>query len=419
MKSIHSILTGTHGFYSPWRALLFIGALCLSGTGVHGQVTLVDPTNTINGTAYFDSDAEIGGNAYVDGNLVTDTINVNGTLFADSLYVENLTVDNNLYYNAVLNNFAVTGNLEIFGNITSFGSEIWGMGGSWIHQSIDLGDLTNTGYDTPAFNISSQFDSDNSEFLPTVNFTGYSANTTWVWQQGGFDAMGNISVPTVQMELYDSGNLMVNSPTSGNNIAFDPEAGEININNPTGALTVSDGNLNTITINPTAQNVVFYNATTSSSSTITPWGTPVVITSTGSGQAIGDDASVTGNYGFALGNNATASGDGGFAIGNHVTAAYYNSIVVGQWNAPISGSSSGNVASSPTDPLFVVGNGADSGNLSNALVILKNGNTTFNGTTTVDGNATVTGNLTTVGGASLSGNVSVQPQGDILMGQFN
>ena len=190
------------------------------------------------------------------------------------------------------------------------------------------------------------------------------------------------------------------------------------MNNANGRLTVTDGNSNSITLDPAAQTVNFYNATSNSTNGIAPYGGPIVFVATDNGQALGNSASVTGNAAFALGNDVTAAGDGSFTLGNNLTASYLNSIVLGQWNAPISGSSSGNVSASPTDPLFVVGNGADSGNLSNAMVILKNGNTTLNGSTTINGSATFNGNLTAEGGANLAGIVTVQPQGDIPMGQF-
>jgi hypothetical protein len=83
------------------------------------------------------------------------------------------------------------------------------------------------------------------------------------------------------------------------------------------------------------------------------------------------------------------------------------------------GSTEGFVA---TDRLFVIGNGTDENNKSNAMVVLKNGNTTINGTTTAnsfvkaggtsseylmaDGSTSTGGSTTSMGSISLSSNAN-------------
>lgn len=102
--------------------------------------------------------------------------------------------------------------------------------------------------------------------------------------------------------------------------------------------------------------------------------------------AAGTTSTASGAYSFAAGNNTTASNSGTFAFGfasvasgsmcaafgNTSIAQSCNSFVIGRYN-----NTSGSY--SPTawnlgEPLFVIGNGMNAGALSNALVVLKNGN---------------------------------------------
>ena len=106
----------------------------------------------------------------------------------------------------------------------------------------------------------------------------------------------------------------------------------------------------------------------------------------------------------ALGSANTATGNYSATLGNHLLATSYGEVVVGQYNAGNGLQTSDSFVD--TDELFVIANGkapATSGataTLSNAVVVKKNGDTTF------------------------AGNVSVQQQllvserGDISMGNF-
>ncbi|MBQ4820605.1 tail fiber domain-containing protein [Aquimarina sp. MMG016] len=115
--------------------------------------------------------------------------------------------------------------------------------------------------------------------------------------------------------------------------------------------------------------------------------------------AVGRNANATGNESFAFGTNAGGFGDfsRGFginarangvnstAIGRQLNANSMAEIQLGQYSNFVSGSLDTWV---PTDRLFVIGNGQEDINLalnSDALVMLKNGNTTLNGTLTIDG----------------------------------
>jgi hypothetical protein len=405
----------------PWLrrcAALSVCAIGLAAPRLPAQIFIPSPDNTLTGNTYFENDTEVNGNAWVDGGgeiagtlYVDDAAYVTNDLYATNIYSLNLFND----YTA--DEFTVTGNLELTSGFSPGMSESWGAAYSWLHSGLDFGDLTYTYTDTPAFNISQN--TDGTYFYPTIYFTGYDANTTWVWQENGLAAMSNSSLLGVQMELSGSGNLTMRNPANGNSMVLDPQDGGIAVSNANGTLTVGDANSSTITFDASSQTITFYNGTTNDTSSISPNSTAFTFSTTSSGQAYGTGASATANYAFALGNGTLASGNGSFAIGNHVTAAYFDSIVLGQWNDPISGSGSGNTTWVSTDPLFVIGNGTDVDHPSNALVMLKNGDTTLNGNLTVTGNATFNGTSTTLNSAvNFTGNVTVQPQGDILMGQF-
>ncbi len=89
----------------------------------------------------------------------------------------------------------------------------------------------------------------------------------------------------------------------------------------------------------------------------------------------------TGYYSFAIGSNTTASGDNSMSMGFGTKAQAYACLAMGEYN--IGG---GNAAVwSATDPLFEIGNGTSS-TPSNALTVLKNGNTDVSGVFRATGN---------------------------------
>ncbi len=101
--------------------------------------------------------------------------------------------------------------------------------------------------------------------------------------------------------------------------------------------------------------------------------------------AFGTNAGGFGNYSRGFGVNARAFGVNATAIGRQLTANSMAEIQLGQYSKFVSGSADTWV---PTDRLFVIGNGQEDINQalnSDALVMLKNGNTTLNGQLTLDG----------------------------------
>jgi len=92
--------------------------------------------------------------------------------------------------------------------------------------------------------------------------------------------------------------------------------------------------------------------------------------------AIGRDADATGNNSIALGYEPTASGENSIAIGTNVTAPSAYEMTIGYFNtyySPISPK-----YRSSQDRLFVIGNGKNSSNKHDALIIYKSGNMVFN-----------------------------------------
>ncbi len=110
--------------------------------------------------------------------------------------------------------------------------------------------------------------------------------------------------------------------------------------------------------------------------------------------AMGWETVASGSVSTAMGSNTTASGDRSLAAGVLTTAPSYCETVIGRYNTsytPAGGAATWNAS----DRLFVIGNGTAATATSNAMVVLKNGNTGIGnnnpeellhvGTTTGDG----------------------------------
>ena len=88
--------------------------------------------------------------------------------------------------------------------------------------------------------------------------------------------------------------------------------------------------------------------------------------------ALGYNTNASGNTSTAMGNTTIASGSLSTAIGYQNTSRGFAGTALGMYNNPVLASPQTVVTS--TTPLFIIGNG-DLGNLSNAMVVLKSGNT--------------------------------------------
>ncbi len=111
------------------------------------------------------------------------------------------------------------------------------------------------------------------------------------------------------------------------------------------------------------------NGTTASNEAAVAFGTNSIasgITST----AFGSGTIASGTYATSTGNLTVASGNISTAMGINATAKAYASLVIGRYNDTTALSST---TWNLLDPVFVVGNGANNSNRSNALTILKMG----------------------------------------------
>jgi len=102
--------------------------------------------------------------------------------------------------------------------------------------------------------------------------------------------------------------------------------------------------------------------------------------------SMGRNNLASGALSVCTGDASVSSGKVSHAHGYNVTAESYCEVVIGKYNVLSGGTNSSWV---DTDPIFVIGNGIDSGNRNNALTILKNGNVDITGNVNVIGDVIV------------------------------
>ncbi|MEP6675991.1 MAG: tail fiber domain-containing protein [Ferruginibacter sp.] len=88
--------------------------------------------------------------------------------------------------------------------------------------------------------------------------------------------------------------------------------------------------------------------------------------------AIGSLTVASGKRSIAIGSNTVAAGDYSNAMGHSTITNGYGSTVIGIFNEPIISTAETSVT--PSTPLFIIGNGVNVSNLSNAMVVRKDGN---------------------------------------------
>ena len=96
----------------------------------------------------------------------------------------------------------------------------------------------------------------------------------------------------------------------------------------------------------------------------------------------GHKTTATNDNATAMGISTRALGIASISAGDKTRAESYAQTTIGSYSTTVAGDSDNFVA---TDRLFVVANGPDNLNKSDAFTILKNGNATLNGTLTLDG----------------------------------
>ena len=116
--------------------------------------------------------------------------------------------------------------------------------------------------------------------------------------------------------------------------------------------------------------------------------------------ATGRATTASGANSTSMGHSTTASGSNSTAMGRETTASDYASLVIGQFNS--SGSSATSATSFNTsNTAFVIGNGTDSSNKSDAFKVMFNGDTTVGGDITISSDARLKSNIVSLG-ATLS-----------------
>ncbi|RME31522.1 MAG: hypothetical protein D6800_00690 [Candidatus Zixiibacteriota bacterium] len=131
--------------------------------------------------------------------------------------------------------------------------------------------------------------------------------------------------------------------------------------------------------------------------------------------AMGDSTIASGTDSMAMGSSTVASGVASTAMGRETSAPSLGETALGMFNTTYTPVSTWSYEAS--DRLLVVGNGQDSTNRSDALVILKNGDTTLNGTLTATafvGDGSGLTNLPTSIGSAMS--ITDTTPGPVLTG---
>ena len=121
---------------------------------------------------------------------------------------------------------------------------------------------------------------------------------------------------------------------------------------------------------------------------------------TASGQnstTMGSGTIASGNNSTATGYFTTASGNKTTAMGANTTASDYASLVIGQYNSSGSSVTNSATAYNTANTAFVIGNGVDSSNKSDAFKVMFNGDTTVGGDITISSDARLKSNIVSLG----------------------
>ena len=99
----------------------------------------------------------------------------------------------------------------------------------------------------------------------------------------------------------------------------------------------------------------------------------------------------------SMGFNTTASGTASTAMGNLTTASDFGSLEIGQHNLLGSTVTNSDTSFSTENTAFVIGNGADGNNRSDALTVLFDGTTTIAGDLSINSDARLKANIISLG----------------------
>ena len=105
--------------------------------------------------------------------------------------------------------------------------------------------------------------------------------------------------------------------------------------------------------------------------------------------AMGISTKASGSISTAMGGGTTASGNSSTAMGQSTTASDFGSTVIGQYNSSGSTVTNSATAFNAANTAFVIGNGADGNNISDAFKVMFNGDATLSNDLTVEGDIVI------------------------------
>ena len=133
---------------------------------------------------------------------------------------------------------------------------------------------------------------------------------------------------------------------------------------------------------------------TETASTAMGWNT---IASQDFSTAMGNYTTASGNSSTAMGQLTTASGENSTAMGFETTASDYVSLVIGQYNLSGSSVTNSDTSFSTENTAFVIGNGINSSNKSDAFKVMFNGDATLAGNLSINSDARLKANIISLG----------------------
>jgi hypothetical protein len=212
---------------------------------------------------------------------------------------------------------------------------------------------------------------------------GYVDGTQWDDVQIG-DVSTAMGYATIASGMFSTANGSLTRASGSSSTAMGSSTTASGMSSTAmGSSTTASGGSSTAMGNSTTASSTF--STAMGSLTIASGGSSTAMGSstTASGMfstAIGSFTTASGSSSSAMGSSTTASGEISTAIGLSTTAKSFAETAIGMYNTGYTPTST--ISFNSADRLLVIGNGTSSSALSDALVMLKNGNTTFSGTVT-------------------------------------
>jgi hypothetical protein len=422
-------------------------------TSASDDVTLPDPSLTINSTLEITNWAAINGNVVLDGQLSSNT-----SLNLGSWWNGSETWDGFALI------FQDSGD-HTFSNITQIVSN---PDAHWLWQ--ENGTVDPMTLDERGRVLLIQPDSSNVMTLDPVNATiSFPASDAYQSVIGALNLLGYSGSETAVELLSDSINQVDLDATNPSALSLVLGNLSMTASEYGGGLTFSDSWTGfSVVVDPADQKVGFGNGVYLGGNSTHPAIIPGEGLTISGGYASGydavafgyDDTTVAvGNEALAIGQSCTAYGIGAIAlaggnssangalslsieyaygpanstaanavtIGQNITAQSWGSTVIGNNNTPLG---SNTTSWQATDPAFIVGN--NTGGTLNNLVVYNNGTVATIGDTTILSRSYVSATSTTQplalqvnGGSTLTGNVTIggnvttqQAQGDVQMGIY-